>query len=141
TVNGEPQEVRRDGDFLVFGKLPENAEKHADGGAPGDNPLEHRAAGHYAFLPEEVHLRGGGEREVALRLRCVGRGEAPCRLRLVSPNGITVEPVLVDLGRMSEGEEKAVRLRVRAAADAANALHTVRVEPDGQTPAAVGSLL
>jgi hypothetical protein len=77
---------------------------------------------------------------VALQLRCVGRGETQGRLRLVPPNGITVEPALVDLGRLSDGDEKVARLRVKAAADAANALHTVRVEPDGQTPAAAGSL-
>src|SRR5262249_61864265 len=57
-----------------------------------------------------------------------------------SPAGVTVEPAVIGLGGMREGQERSVRLRVKAAADAAVALHEVSVEPMGGLRAAPGSL-
>jgi hypothetical protein len=41
---------------------------------------------------------------------------------------------------MNEGDAKAVRVRVKAAADAEAGLREVRIEPEGETPGAVGRL-
>src|SRR5262249_42530664 len=57
-----------------------------------------------------------------------------------SPAGVTVEPAVIGLGGMREGQERSVRLRVKAATDAAVALHEVRVEAMGGLRAAPGSL-
>ena len=135
-VNGQPQAVRTDGDFLVLGE----AKAHPAQKQEADDQAEFRAAVHYSFQPEEVHLRAGAEHTVSLSLRCMGTGEAQGRLRFKVPEAITVEPPEVDIGRMKEGEEKVVPLRVRAAANAANALHRIRVRPDRQGLAAVGLL-
>jgi hypothetical protein len=136
TLNGEERPARRDGDFHLFGQ-PESGSGVSEG---EDEPREHRAAVHYAFLPEEVHLRAGGDREVALHLRCVGEGEAMGRLRFTPPKGIAVEPAAIELGGLREGDERVVRLRVRAAEDAAPTLHGVRVEPADEANAAAGTL-
>jgi hypothetical protein len=138
TLNGKPQPAERDGEFLVFGKPPKAGPAAP---VPAEDAREQQAAVHYSFLPEEVHLRAGGVGEVALHLRCVGRGEARGRLRLSAPKGITVEPAVVELGRRGEGDEKVVRLRLKAAAGAANALHEVQIEPEEKGLAARGRLL
>jgi hypothetical protein len=135
-INGKPQTAKRDGEFLIMG---EPTAGEAGPSAP-DEPTERRAVLHYYFLPEEVHLGVGGEKEVALHLRCVGRGEAVGKLRFVTPKGVRAEPESVDVGRLAEGEEKTVRLHLKAEADTAHALYTVRVEPVGDTPAAASSL-
>jgi hypothetical protein len=142
TLNGNPLDLKRQGDFLIIGTPPALTPPSVASARPGhpENLAEQRATIHYSFLPEEVHLSAGSERSTAIHLRCVGRGTAQGKLRLVVPRGITVEPTSVDLGRMSEGEEKTVPLRVRAATVAANGLCTVGVEPDGETPAAAGGL-
>jgi hypothetical protein len=139
-VNGKKQAGRRKGEFLVFGSLPDDKGK-ARVKAEEADPREHRATLHYSFEPEEVHLRAGGEKEAALYVRCVGPGEARGSLRLASPKGIRVVPEKVDLGRLREGDEKVVRLRVKADAGAANGLHELRCQPEGKTPAAAGKLL
>jgi hypothetical protein len=139
TVNGKARTVGREGAFLVFGDL-KNTQDGQAGPASADDAVERRAAVHYAFSPEEVHLRAGGAKETTLHLRCVGQGKAQGRLRLVAPRGIRVEPAVVEVADLSEGEEKSVRLRVKANADAANVLHHVRIEPAEKTPAAPGSL-
>jgi hypothetical protein len=136
TLNGKPLELKQQDGFLVFGEPPAPTPLQV----PAAEAAEQRATVHYSFLPEEVHLRAGGEREVALHLRCVGRGTAQGKLRLTAPAGIAVEPAAVDVGRLGEGEEKVVRLRVKAAPDAANGIRTLRVEPVGDTPAAASSL-
>src|SRR5262249_38804368 len=68
------------------------------------------------------------------------RGALRGGLRLTAPKGIRVEPALVDLDGIQEGEEKTVRLQVRADADAANALHAVRVGPADGANVAAGAL-
>jgi hypothetical protein len=139
SINGEARKARRDGDYLVFGEVPVDAapapEKsgQAEASEPG-------AALHYHWMPEEIHLRAGGEKEATLHVRCVGRGEARGTLRLQTPREITVEPAAVELPNMTEGEARTVRLRFKAAAGAASALHSIRVVPDRGTPAAAGVL-
>jgi hypothetical protein len=91
-------------------------------------------------LPEEVHLRAGGEQGLAMYLRCVGKGDAKGSLRFVAPKGIRIEPETVAIGPLSEGEEKVVRLKVKAETEAANALRHIRIEPVDKTPAAANKL-
>jgi hypothetical protein len=98
-------------------------------------PAEGRVAPgtlHGFFLPEEVHLRAGGEKEATLNLRCMGRGGVQGRLFFQPPQGIRIEPQSVEIDKMTEGEEKTVRVRVKADADAAQTLHTVRMELETQ---------
>jgi hypothetical protein len=133
-VNGRPQAARHEGEFWVLGDLTPGA------AAAAEAPAETRAAVHAAFLPEEAHLRAGGEQAVALHLYCTGTGEAPGRLRLAAPPGITVEPGVIDLRGMSEGARRVVPLRVRAASEAAHTLSTIRAEAEGQGPAPAATL-
>jgi hypothetical protein len=126
-VNGQEQEARAEGEFVVFGQAPASAQPGLPA-APAVVPAEQQATAHGYFLPEEVHLKAEGQRDTTLQIRCVGAGKLKGKLRLVAPKGITVEPETVEVTGLAEGEEKTVRLRVWAAADAVNALHTVRVE-------------
>lgn len=138
-INGTEQAVKRDGEFLSFGNPPTG---EAPAPIPGTaNPVEQRASVHYSFLPEEVHLSAGSVKEAAFHLRCVGEGETRGQLRLLPPKGVAVEPGTVDVAGMKEGDAKVVRLRFQAAADAANGLYSVRIEPDRETQAAPGTLL
>jgi hypothetical protein len=142
TVNGEKKPaVVRDG-FLVYGDVPADAgAAPAPGPAPGDT-AETRASIHSYFLPEEVRLKAGGpEREVEMTLRAVGRGEAAGALRFVAPEGISVEPATVELAPpLAEGASRTVTLRVKAPAGLPNGLSQIRLEPVGETPAAVETL-
>jgi hypothetical protein len=138
TVNGKPAQAQREGEFLLYGKLPQV--KNGASKSSGAENVERRAAVHSFFLPAEIHLRAGGEQTTHFHLRCVGEGKMHGRLRLTAPKGIAVEPAVVDVAGMSEGEEKVVRLKVKAAADAARDLHSVRVEPAGGATAAAGEL-
>src|SRR5262249_45451480 len=128
----------RDG-FLIYGQVP------GEGGAASSpvtrDMAETRASVHSYFLPEEVRLKAGGEREVAMTLRAVGRGEAAGALRFIAPTGISVEPGIVDLPPpLAEGGTRTVPLRIKARAGLANGLFEVRSEPVGETPAAVETL-
>jgi hypothetical protein len=140
TVNGKQQPARRLGRFLTFGKLVLDRDLPAKNPAE-DEPRERRASVHYAFAPEEVHVRAGNGKETVLHLYCTGEGKTRGRLRLVAPKGITVEPAAVDVAGMSAGDEKVLRLRVKAEAGAANALHAVRMEPADGAMAATKELL
>ncbi len=135
-VNGRPETVRREGEFLVFGK----AAAGSAGTPAAENPREQGVALHYYIEPEEVHLKAGGEKETALHFRCVGQGEAQGKLRMTAPDDITIEPGTLDLGKLRDGGEKIIRVRVKARPGAASALHAIRIEPVGDTPAAVGEL-
>jgi hypothetical protein len=141
TINGKPTEVRRDGEFLVFGKLPGKAATGAVKAHPETDAVEQQAAVHYSFSPEEVHLKAGAARQVTMHLRCVGQGKTRGKLRLAAPKGITVKPATVDISGMEEGDARRVRLQIQSAADAANELHRLRIEPADQAPAARGRLL
>ena len=140
-VNGKEQPVRRDGEFLVLGDITGKSGVREVAQPAAQDRLEQRASVHYFFLPEEAHLKAGAEKEVAMHLRSVGQGKAQGRLRLAPPPGITVQPEGVDLAGMGQDEERTVPVRIRAAADAANALHTVRIEPQDGASAATGMLL
>jgi hypothetical protein len=139
TVNGKKEPaVARDG-FLVYGQVP------GEGGAassPAPREMaETRASVHSYFLPEEVRLKAGGEREVAMTLRAVGRGEAAGALRFIAPEGISVEPGTVELApALAEGATRKVTLRIKARAGLPNGLFEVRWEPVGETPAATEAL-
>jgi hypothetical protein len=104
-------------------------------------PAERQAWLHYYFMPEEVHLSTGREKEIELRIRCVGQGLAQGQLRFSCPHGIEVEPALLDVPRMAEGQERTVGIRVKAAPHAPNVLHTVMIEPVGGAPAPIRKLL
>jgi hypothetical protein len=141
TINGKEQAVRRSGNFVVFGDLPPDVAKNPGAPLAGRDEAETRAAVHYSFLPEEVHLRAGGTGETAVRLRIVGSGEAEGRLRLAAPKGLTVTPDAIDVGGMKEGDEKVVRLRLKCAAGTAAGLYRVRVSPEPYGRAAAGELV
>ena len=137
TVNGKKEPaVVRDG-FLVYGDVPGEAEAAAPRPRRQRKPPETRASVHSYFLPEEVRLKAGAEREVAMTLRAVGRGEAAGALRFVAPEGISVEPETVELAPpLAEGATRTVTLRIKARAGLPNGLFEVRSEPVGETPAA-----
>jgi hypothetical protein len=142
TVNGKEQKaVVRDG-FLVYGDVPGGgASAPATVPAPVDT-AETRAAIHSYFLPEEVRLVAGGpERDVAMTLRAVGRGEARGALRFEASEGISVAPATVELTPpLAEGGPRTVTLKVKARAGLSNRLAEIRAEPVGDTPAAAASL-
>jgi len=139
TVNGRKEPaVARDG-FLVYGDMP--SEGRVAASPASEETAETSAAVHYYFLPEEVRLKAGAEREVTMTLRAVGRGEAAGALRFTAPEGILVEPATVDLApSRAPGAERAVTLRVKARAGLPNGLFEVLAEPVGETPAVTQAL-
>jgi hypothetical protein len=139
TVNGQKEPaVARDG-FLVYGEVP--GEGSAASSPASLEMAEIRASIHSYFLPEEVRLKAGGEREVAMTLRAVGRGEAAGALRFIAPPGISVEPEIVELTPpLAEGGTRTVPLRIKARAGLPNGLFEVRSQPVGETCAAVETL-
>jgi hypothetical protein len=138
-VNGKHEPaVVRDG-FLVYGQAGAPAEAAP---VPAPDPRqapEARSSLHTWFLPEEVRLQAGGAmREVVMTLRAVGRGEASGVLRLVAPEGISVEPAMVELTPpLAEGATRTVTIRIKARTGLSSGLFEVRCEPGGDTPAAV----
>jgi hypothetical protein len=139
TVNGrkEPAVVRDR--FLVYGDLPGDTE--TAGSLVISDVAETKVAVHSYFLPEEVRLKAGAEREIALTLRSVGRGEATGALRFIAPEGITVEPGTVELApSLTEGVPRTVSLRIKARAEFPNGAVEMRVEPVGETSAAIETL-
>src|SRR5207244_9607847 len=96
---------------------------------------------HCYFLPEELRLRAGGKREVAMTLRAVGRGKAVGALRFIAPEGISVEPGTVELSPpLAEGATRTVTLRIKARTGLPNGLFEVLSQPVGETPAAAETL-
>jgi hypothetical protein len=139
TVNGKKEQaVARDG-FLIYGQVP--GESGSASSPASQEMAETRASVHSYFLPEEVRPKAGGEREVAMTLRAVGRGEAAGALRFLAPEGISVEPGVVELAPpLAEGATRTVTLRIKARAGLPNGLFEVRSEPVGKTPAATETL-
>jgi hypothetical protein len=137
-VNGSRAATRRVAGFVVFGNPP-SGKATAPEGRP-DVPAERSASLHYYFMPEEVHLPAGKERQIELRLRCLGSGKAKGQLAFAAPVGITLEPATVEIPEMADGEERTILVRVKAAAEATNALYTVNIKPTAGTPAAPGEL-
>lgn len=140
TVNGKQEPVAvRDG-FLVYGDVPAGPDAApARAAPPAVETAESKASVHCYFIPEEVRLKAGGPaREVAMTLRAVGRGEAAGALRMVAPEGISVEPATVDLAPpLTEGQTRTVTLRVKARDGFGNGLSEIRAEPVGDTPAGI----
>lgn len=139
TLNGKKEAaVVRDG-FFVFGDISTD-------GFPTSSPkslevAETRASVHSYFLPEELRLKAGAEREATMTLRAVGRGEVGGALEFIAPDGISVEPRTVELAPpLAEGATRTVKLRTKARDDLANGLLEVRSEPVGETPAAAETL-
>jgi len=92
-------------------------------------------------LPEEVRLKPGGNSEVALTLRVVGRGEAKGALRVTAPEGLSMEPETIDLSPLAmEGSSRTIKLRVKAADDCPESLRQIRIEPMAGTSASVAPL-
>jgi hypothetical protein len=132
-VNGKKEPaIVRDG-FLVYGDAPSAGAV----AARSAEEAETRASVHTYFLPEELRLKAGAEREVTMTLRAVGRGEASGALRFVAPEGISVEPATVELAPpLAPGAERTVTLQVKAREGLANGLFNIRAEPVGETLAA-----
>src|SRR2546430_1653619 len=90
TVNGKNESaVLREG-FLLYGDV--SAEGAAASAPVSQEIAETKASVHSYFLPEELRLKAGAEREVTMTLRSVGRGEASGALRFITPESISVEP-------------------------------------------------
>jgi len=136
-INGAAADLVRDGDYVVFGRKAGAAEQAWK--PPVPDPAERLAAVHYYFLPEEVHLRAGREREVTMHLRCVGAGEVQGMLDLQPPDGIMVVPAAVPV-KMSEGDELTIRLVLRDGGNAKRGLHEMRIVPGLGTRAAEGTV-
>jgi hypothetical protein len=139
TVNGNKEPaVMRDG-FLVYGDVPGTGAVAARSASQDEAGT--RASVHTYFLPEEVRLKAGAEREVKMTLRVVGRGEASGALRFVASEGISVDPAIVEFAPpLAPGADRTVTLRVTARAGLANGLFEIRSEPVGETPAGVETL-
>jgi hypothetical protein len=140
TVNGKKERLAKAGGFVEWGTISKDLPPapHAD---DADSPLEHAASVHCRFQPEEVHLPPGGEKEVELHLRAVGAGRTAGQFRVVAPKHLVVEPALIALEAMEGGQERTVRLRVRAAKDAASLLCEIHLAPEGGLRAAAQTLL
>jgi hypothetical protein len=139
-VNGKKERLRKTGGFLEWGELPKESPP-APTGEAAENPPEHSAWVHTWFLPEEVHLAAGGEKEVEMHLRSVGEGRPSGQLRLAAPQGLTVEPTHVAVEPLEAGQERIVRLKVAAAKEAANSLREIRLAPEQGLQAAPQTLL
>ena len=129
-----------DGAFKASGVLTRNLAAVSAPNTSGGS-IERAASVHYYFLPEEAHLEAGAEKEIEMFIRCVGDGESRGQLRFVAPKEIRVEPSTVDVAGMRDGDGKKIRLRLKAPAGSANALHRVRIESVEDAPAAKGVLL
>lgn len=134
-IDGEQRSPRREGEFLIVGDVP-TQENRTKTPTAKEDARERRATLHYHLQPEEVHLRAGGQKESLLHVRCIGQGTASGKLRWIAPKGLTVEPSIVEMPSLREGDTRTIRLCFKASADAASALHSVRCVADGDTPAA-----
>jgi len=139
TINGEKAPLGKTGDLLYWGTLPAKPPP-ADAEPIAEDPLEHAAAIHARFVPEEVHLAAGATKEVEMHLRTVGKGTTGGQYRLVAANGLIVEPALILIEPLGEGQERVVRFTVRAAEDAPNLLQEIRLIPEQGLQAAPQAL-
>ena len=139
TINGMkvPATVR-DG-FLSYGDEPGRASPVNSPASPAT--AETKVAVHSYFLPEEVRLKAGADRDATLTLRAVGRGDATGAIRFVAPAGISVEPEVVEFSPpLAEGSERTLSLRIKARVDFPNGLTELRAEPVGDMSAAIETL-
>jgi hypothetical protein len=136
TLNGGPIEVRMADGFLEWGEVAKSAANKASDrtavavAANPEQTSEHRAALHAWFLPEEAHLARGGQREVQLHLRSVGVGQVTGRLRIETPEAVTADPAQIEVKPLGEGEDRVIKLIVRADKSAPQALRAIRLVPD-----------
>ncbi|MEK7399013.1 MAG: hypothetical protein AAB116_18920, partial [Candidatus Poribacteria bacterium] len=65
---------------------------------------------HYWFSPEEAHLsENGGDKEVEVHLRCVGNGEVKGKIKLIVPEGLSVDKNELEVQPLSEGTEQIIK--------------------------------
>lgn len=142
-LNGKSVTARREGDALVYGKVPSPASPAPAAPQPQDDPRERSAALHYWWLPQEVHfsaLTDSETREVAVHLRTVGAGQASGRLQIVVPQGLAVDPPAIDVLPLAPGQERIVKLTVRKTAKLPKDLYSLRFVPAEGTSAAPQTL-
>ena len=134
TINGQPTTLASAGILVQRGQILNAGGTPAPQVAPA--PQERAASLHTSFSPEEVHLSAGNQREVKLHLRCVGDGQAKGQFRISAPAGLRVEPEVVPVPAMEEGQVRVVTLKVSAEKDASPAMHEIRLIPEDGLPAA-----
>ena len=130
-VNAKDVSLRCEGEFIVFGSIPKEI-AFTPIESEKDAPIEPLPCLQYWFLPEEVRLSTTGddsEKEIEMHLRGVGHGEVNGRLKLIASEELSVEPQEIYIHPLSEGEEKIVRIKVRATAKAQNELYQIQFVP------------
>ena len=150
-VNGKKERLTKAEGVVAWAHVGQvsNLSPSGQGGTPAlqpqgddtDDPLEHAAALHCRFQPEEVHLAAGAEKEVELHLRSVGDGQTGGQFRLAAPQGLQVVPAQIAVDPMDEGQERTIRFKVRSEKGAASRLWEIRLLPSGGLRAAAQSLL
>src|SRR5207302_586879 len=96
-----------------------------------ENPAERAATVHYSFLPEEVHLKAGGQRQTTIHLCCIGTGAANGKIQFLPPQGITVDPREIDVTGMTQGDERDAAVTLKSDAALASGLYPVQIESSG----------
>jgi hypothetical protein len=96
---------------------------------------------HYWFSPEEAHLSAAaGSKEIEVHLRCVGDGEVKGKLRLLTPDELSVDINELQVQPLSEGEERIVRIKIATTEKAQDELYQIRFVPEDGLPAAAKRL-
>ena len=129
-INGKNERLDKAEGFLKWGKFSTSEQTPTIPADETQDSPEGSASVHGRFQPEEAHLRAGGEREVEMYLRCVGAGQTGGQFRMVAPKGLQVEPALIEVEPMEEGQERIVRFKVRADKDVSSALREIRFVPE-----------
>ncbi|MGA2618213.1 MAG: hypothetical protein ABSF26_11420 [Thermoguttaceae bacterium] len=131
TLNGQRQSWRRQGAFAQLGEFAGQLPAAAPITAKED-PAEQTASLHSYFLPAEVHLsavKTGDERAVEMHLRAVGPGKVRGALQVSTRDGVIVTPSRIEIVPLDEGQDRIVRLKVRAAEKAAKGLYPITFVP------------
>jgi hypothetical protein len=136
-LNGNETIVQYSGGFVAYGSPPQSLSKSGAEQQPSDLELaERRAYVHARFLPEEVHLPEGGERQATLYLRSIGERTVQGTYRVLPPPGILVEPERIEVPALRHGQTHTVRLRVRANPQAPPRLDKIVLQPEADAPLA-----
>jgi|GEM_PF-463861 len=134
-LNGSETAVQYNAGFVQYGSPPAGSpEIESDRQASDLEPAERRAYVHAWFLPEEVHLPEGGERQATLYLRSIGEGTAQGTYRVLPPPGILVQPERIEVPALRHGQTHTVRLRVRAHRQAPPRLDKIVLQPEADAP-------
>lgn len=142
-ISGADAVLRSADDFVEWGQLPEQpdlAPAKPEKRSP-EIAHEHTAAVHVQFLPDELHLSAGGQREFSVKLRVIGHGEAKGRIRVDAPQGLEIQPAEITVGSLGEGPARIVPLRIRAAKDTPAALYHISFIPEAGLRGAPTELL